>query len=471
MYLYDLPDLNNLLDELTVLEPASIFTEETIIDFIETAFELFNEYVTENPTAISEPDFEETLITNVKEFCIIKFENNIIENDSVEDDIDCLLEYALELFLIAFIPQRSVKEGADLTCQHDIKEEIENSFIENQINTLRSVPQPVQRTNEWYAFRNNLITASNAYKAFESQAAQNQLIYEKCQPIKQATDEDNNKMVNVNTPLHWGQKYEPLSVMLYEAMYNTEVEEFGCMPHPLYKFIGASPDGINIKQGSDRYGRMLEIKNVVSRVITGIPKKEYWIQMQLQMEVCNLDKCDFLETKFIEFPDETAFYADTVSEQKGLMLHFNTKENKPFYVYKPLHIIAKSDIDEWFDEQHNAHEKRGLIWIKSIYWKLDKLSCVLVLRNKQWFNENVKQLEHIWNIILEERVTGCAHRAPNKKPKLKPFICNNNDDKGCLLKINTEPYLKTINVLKEKEKEKDQYVGCLLKSSMMPYYL
>ena len=73
MYLYDLPDLNDLLDELTVLEPASIFTEETIIDFIETAFELFNEYVTDNPTAISEPDFEETLIASVKEFCIIKF--------------------------------------------------------------------------------------------------------------------------------------------------------------------------------------------------------------------------------------------------------------------------------------------------------------------------------------------------------------------------------------------------------------
>ena len=30
---------------------------------------------------------------------------------------------------------------------------------------------------------------------------------------------------------------------------------------------------------------MLEIKNPVSREITGIPKEEYWIQMQLQMEM------------------------------------------------------------------------------------------------------------------------------------------------------------------------------------------
>ena len=34
--------------------------------------------------------------------------------------------------------------------------------------------------------------------------------------------------------------------------------------------------------------------------LDGIPKKEYWIQMQLQMEVCDLDECDFLETRFIE---------------------------------------------------------------------------------------------------------------------------------------------------------------------------
>ena len=44
---------------------------------------------------------------------------------------------------------------------------------------------------------------------------------------------------------------------------------------------------------------MLSARCLSERIITGIPKKEYWTQMQLQMEVCDLDKCDFLETKFI----------------------------------------------------------------------------------------------------------------------------------------------------------------------------
>ena len=78
-------------------------------------------------------------------------------------------------------------------------------------------------------------------------------------------NENNNevKMVNVNTPLHWGQKYEPLSVLLYEDIYNSKVEDFGCIKHPNYHFLGASPDGIIIESSTGRYGRMLEIKNIV----------------------------------------------------------------------------------------------------------------------------------------------------------------------------------------------------------------
>jgi len=176
---------------------------------------------------------------------------------------------------------------------------------------LRKKPQPVQRTPEWYTFRHNLITASNAYKVFETQSSINQIIYEKCQPLKLdlfKNDEIQKTMVNVNTTLHWGQKYEPLSVLIYEDMYKTTIEDFGCIEHETYKFIGASPDGINIDPKSDRYGRMLEIKNIVNREITGIPKKEYWIQMQIQMEVWDLDECDFLETKFVEYPDSNSFF-------------------------------------------------------------------------------------------------------------------------------------------------------------------
>ena len=97
---------------------------------------------------------------------------------------------------------------------------------------------------------------------------------------------------------------------------------------------------------------MLEIKNVVSRKINGIPKKEYWIQMQLQMEVCNLNECDFLETQFKEYETEEEFILDGGFQQeelkkhkfdstssyigiKGIMMCF-IENGKPIYHYAPL---------------------------------------------------------------------------------------------------------------------------------------
>jgi hypothetical protein len=232
--------------------------------------------------------------------------------------------------------------------------------------------------------------------------------------------------------------------MIYEDMYQTKVEDFGCIPHSTYKFLGASPDGIIVDKSSERYGRMLEIKNVVNREITGIPKKEYWIQMQLQMEVCDLDECDFLETKFTEYPDAESFYNDINGEKneekdiiKGSILYFNTNESKPFYLYKPIQMTDYNDINNWEEEMIELYqEQKKMVWIKNIYWKLEKLSCVLVVRNKEWFQNNVEQIGKIWKIIEEERITGYQHRAPNKKIKVdsisKPFI-NHIDTECCLL--------------------------------------
>ena len=267
-----------------------------------------------------------------------------MNSDYIEDDMNDILEDAFRIYITTFHPERSLKNNDEEEEDQSESNEEEKNIIEEKIQYLRDIPQPVQRTPEWYKFRWNLITASNAWKAFESQNTINQLIYEKCQPLKDFTLEDEEvKMVNTNTTLHWGQKYEPLSVMLYEHIYNSKVEDFGCIQHPVYKFIGASPDGIIIESNTGRYGRMLEIKNIVNREITGIPKKEYWIQMQLQMEVCDLDECDFLETKFVEYPDYQSYHCDSSiavfngeefnsyltakdGNYKGIIIHFHTKD-------------------------------------------------------------------------------------------------------------------------------------------------
>jgi len=439
MLLSELEELEDITDILVFEEEPTVFNEDNTLELIESALHLMEEYMDENPTAITEPDFHETLLEEIKEMFYIQMEEHIFESEYIEDDMNDLLEDAFNIFITTFYTERSMEQNN--TIIYSEQNENNNNIIEVKIQSLREIPQPVQRTPEWYQFRWNLITASNAWKAFESQSTINQLIYEKCQPLQNFNDIDDAeiKMVNTNTAMHWGQKYEPLSVLIYEQKYNTKVEDFGCIQHPDYKFIGASPDGIIVDKNSDRYGRMLEIKNVVSREINGIPKKEYWVQMQLQMEVCDLDECDFLETKFTEYSDFDSYKNDVISSDKikGIIIYFHTKEGKPFYVYKPLEFIDESDITKWEDDTLNLYqsEEYKYTYMKFIYWKLDVLSCVLVLRNREWFKNNVPQLEKVWKIIEEERVTGYEHRAPVKKQKkeqTKPFV-NTNESQGCLL--------------------------------------
>ena len=443
MLLYELEELeDNILETLIFEDEPSLFDEENTLELYETIFHLTDCYIEEHPHAISEPDFYDTLLEEMQEILYIQMEDHIlaeINSDFIEDDMNELIEEALHIYMTTFYQDRSIEEKH----QENNYDEDEIDIIEDKIQNLRDLPQPVQRTPEWYQFRWNLITASNAWKAFESQSTINQLIYEKCQPLKDVSEvEEEVKMVNVNSPLHWGQKYEPLTVLIYERDNNTKVEDFGCIQHPIYKFIGASPDGIVVDVNSDRYGRMLEIKNVVSREINGIPKKEYWVQMQLQMEVCDLDECDFLETKFVEYNDYNEYLLDTNidTDKKGIIIYFHTKEGKPFYSYKPLDITEESDVVKWEDEMLELYQsnKYNYTYLKFIYWKLEKLSCVLVLRNKEWFKNSVGQLEKVWKIIEEERVSGYEHRAPVKKNKKESFnlFVQNNVSQGCLLKFN-----------------------------------
>ena len=448
-------ELIDITDTIMPETEVQYFNDDEFLKLYETCLYLMEEFIKDYPTFVSDPDFEDIFDENIQELMYSQFEFDIFYTEEAEDEMNDIIEYAKDEFFNNYMPPRSYSNTIILEDPH-------NNYITQQINVLRNKPQPIQRTKEWYEFRHNLITASNAYKAFENQKVKNQLIYEKCQPLNPTLYQEEIKevvMVNTNTTLHWGQKYEPLSVKIYEHMYDTKIEDFGCIQHKTYLFIGASPDGINVDPHSKRYGRMLEIKNIVNREINGIPKKEYWIQMQLQMEVCELDECDFLETKFTEYSDYTSFLCDTedvdnlcLSKEKcmkGLMIYFHTKEGKPFYVHKPLDMIHSNDITLWQEnmvDYYQCNPEFNYIYMKTHYWKLEKFSCVLVCRNQQWFNDNVKELEDIWNTITKERVTGYGHREPNRRPKKT----NNTIDKpseGCLLHFNKETC--KINVIKK----------------------
>jgi putative phage-type endonuclease len=412
-------DINDIIN---LIEKNKIFTTKDLNELMGSITLLFENYVRDNILDICFPNFDEKLnkyiyMIHINQLMPVYFNYTKYR---VKFKLINLIKRVKRKLYSKIIPCRSYKKSF-------IRKVLVNTIhLTEKINLLKNIPQPTQRTEEWYIFRHNLLTASSIWKVLGSQSSQNQLIYEKCSPYVI------HKNVYMDSPLHWGQKYEPVSIELYKKLYNTEITDFGCIRHPKYPFIGASPDGINTDISNSRFGRMLEIKNIVSREINGIPKFEYWIQMQIQMETCDLNECDFLETKFIEYDNEEQFLADGTfrmtenNKQKGIMLLFNDNGNT-FYEYAPINI-DKEEYNKW--EEIILNKNKNFDWIRTIYWKLEKLSNILILRNKLWFEQALPKFRDIWEIIIKERETGYEHRAPKKR-----MIQTNNIPNKCLIQI------------------------------------
>jgi hypothetical protein len=84
------------------------------------------------------------------------------------------------------------------------------------------------------------------------------------------------------------------------------------------------------------------------------------------------------------------------------------------YEYAPIGATPY-EYDKWEAETFMKHQRLGSIWVRTIYWYLDQYSCVLVRRNRLWFEEAVPILQGVWETIEKERETGYEHRAPMKR--------------------------------------------------------
>lgn len=350
-----------------------------------------------------------TLIEFIEHYDLILLYSEYNHDDMIKDYISTFLDYDdneddvdnVQEMLSIVVPTRNHIE------------DLYDYVKQEHIDYLRNCYQPEQKSDEWYKFRNNKITASSAWKLLHTSSTFNEFVYKKCCPI----DLKKYTAVNINSPFHWGNKYEDVSVSLYEHLNNVKSEDFGCITHPIYPFLAASPDGIVVSE--KKRGTMLEIKNIVNRDITGIPKKEYWIQMQLQMEVCNLNDCDFLECRFKEYETEEDFNNDgtftktKTDKHKGIIVHF-FDGIKPFYEYAPF-MCSESKFNSWYQDIREKHKEKS--WIKTIYWYLDEYSCVHIKRNPLWFQSSLPIFAEAWQTIEKEKKTGYLHRKPKQRER------------------------------------------------------
>ena len=414
-------ELTNIIDELI---PQPILNDAEKHDMLETFLQMFDDAITEDPGLFVEPAFDDIISQRVLTLFYETLGYETLDLYTLEA-IHTVLSEAYEIYgtshIVRSFPRTMILNEPD----------VEKMKI--HMDYLKNIPQPEQRTDDWYHFRYKYLTASSIWKVFGTPRTQNELIYDKCKPL----DISKYATVNTDSPLHWGQKYEDISLLWYEREYMTKVSDFGCLPHRNISYLAASPDGIVTDSTSNRFGRMLEIKNIVNRDITGIPKKEYWIQMQIQMEVCELDECDFLETRFKEYDNYKHFITDGTfthtaeGKMKGIMLYFNNS-GLPLYEYAPLGITEK-DYQCWETTITEKHSELTLV--RSIYWWLDEVSCVLVLRNRTWFNHVKPVIDEFWGKIIHDRKNGYEHRAPQRKNKTTISVVK--ESKKCMIDIDS----------------------------------
>ena len=180
---------------------------------------------------------------------------------------------------------------------------------------VQSLPGGVpQRTPEWYEVRKGMITASE----FKMAAADtiDTYVWGKIFP----------QPFPSNAAMQWGCRFEDLAAATYERENHVKIHEYGLLVHPQDHWLGASPDGIT------EYGVAIEIKCPYSRKRCEIDKRvaekrpfpkndkqalhaRYLPQIQGQLEVCNLDVCDFVVAHIDAMDADTFWQLRRVSDQ------------------------------------------------------------------------------------------------------------------------------------------------------------
>jgi hypothetical protein len=76
--------------------------------------------------------------------------------------------------------------------------------------------------------------------------------------------------------------------------------------------------------------------------------------------------------------------------------------------------LTKESVDTWIEETRTKMRRSWSLY-STLYWYLDEYSCVLMERNRQWFQAARGPIEETWATVLKERVSGYEHRAAKKK--------------------------------------------------------
>jgi hypothetical protein len=145
----------------------------------------------------------------------------------------------------------------------------------------------------------------------------------------------------------------------------------------------------------------------VTREIDGTVPKDYYAQMQMQLQVSGLHECDYIEAVF------SSAYKNMEMKQgpclyDGVIALVQKVDHEFYYIYGPLHAL------DW-----NPPIKEGEEVVEFIPWRLYQWDEQVVLRNDEWWKGLQPMIDAFWEDVEKakrnEFVIPDSTRAPRAK--------------------------------------------------------
>jgi len=301
---------------------------------------------------------------------------------------------------------------------------------------LLTVKQIEQRTAEWYAETRNILTASEIAAIWKGPRTRAALIMSKARELLEAPSIKRNLAVSREKtgPMDWGVRYEPVVKHILEKTLDASIYELGRIRHRNNSRIAASPDGlfIDCKKHPELIGTLVEIKCPPSRVINDKIQFDYWCQMQLQMEVCDVPSCEFVEVKFKELD---ATDTPTQVHHGWIILEGNQETLDMRYVY-----VYDSHADSYV-------ERDGWVLVEKYQWEVVQLRRVTLQRDPVWFQSSQNALDLFWKDVESARQGTWIPPPPQKKKAEKT---------GCAIVDSEQEEVQEQEQSQDQEQEQSQ---------------
>ena len=157
----------------------------------------------------------------------------------------------------------------------------------------------------------------------------------------------------------------------------------------------------------------------------------YWVQVQVQLECCDLLTCDFWQCTIKEYSTREEWFLDErtpLNVKEGMVIEnrnilkgaiiqclprkdiasgkitvFNAK-----YIYPPSLDMTTQEYENWlmsvvYSFNTNNPLSKDYVFDKIIYWRLEDCHLQEIPREKEWFQNAYPKLETFWNEVLYYR--------------------------------------------------------------------